>query len=143
MAALTTCAGLAHAPDQAPRSPAAFASQAPAWAGDCTPPYSATAQPKTSTTKPQTATAAAHSRLPRRLGPARDRCRCRAAAPGRAGDDCCGFGYRTGAVDTIATSSLALWPHSAATPDCPKPTRHRAIITQRARTATLRQSPAP
>src|SRR5215471_16586808 len=115
MAALTTCAGLAHAPDQAPRSSVTFASQAPAWAGDRTPPYSATAQPKTSTTRTQTATAAAHSRLPRRAGPAKDNFRCRAAAPGRAGDDCCGFGYRTGAVDTTATSSLALWPRSAAT----------------------------
>src|SRR5215470_1075205 len=105
MAALTTCAGLAHAPDQAPRSPAAFASQVPAWAGVCTPPYSATAQPKTSTTRAQTATAAAHSRLPRHAGPARDRFRWRAAAPGRAGDDGGGFGCRTGAVDTIALQS--------------------------------------
>src|SRR5881392_1451855 len=105
MAALTTCAGLAHAPDQAPRLPAAFASQAPAWAGDCTPPYSAIAQPKTSTTRPQTATAAAHSSLPRRPGPAGDPFRCRDAAPGRAGDHCGDFGYWTGAVDTIALQS--------------------------------------
>src|SRR5437763_12756213 len=105
MAALTTCAGLAHASDQAPRSPAAFANQAPAWAGDCTPPYSARAQPTTSTTRPQTAAAAAHSSLPRRLGPAGDPFRCRDAAPGRAGDDCGGLGYWTGAVDTMALQS--------------------------------------
>src|SRR5215470_15038811 len=105
MAALTTCAGLAHAPDQAPRSPVASANQAPAWAGDCTPPYSAIAQPNTTTTRPQTATAAAHSSLPHRLGPARDRFRCRTAAWGRAGDDRGGSGFRTGAVDTIALQS--------------------------------------
>src|SRR5215813_3281250 len=120
MAALTTCE-LAHASDQAPRWSAATASQAPAWARDCIPPYSATAQPKTSTSRPQTATTAAHTRL-------------------RAADDCCGFGYRTGVVGMIATSRLAAWPRSAATPDCPRPTRHRAIITQQTYIATLRQS---
>src|SRR5262249_53322582 len=122
MAALTR-AGLAHAPDKAPTSLAASTSQDPARAGDCSPTYCATAQPHTSTIRPQAATTAAHRRL-------------------RAGDDRCGFGYRTGGVDTIATSSLTLWPRSAATPDCPKPTSHRAIITQQACNATLRKSPA-
>src|SRR5215470_1982851 len=122
MAALTRAVP-ANAPDMAPASLAASASQAPAQAGDCSPTYCATAQPQTSTIRPQAATTAAHRRF-------------------RPGDDCCGFGYRTGAVGTIATSRLAAWPHSAATPDCPKPTRHRAIITQQACTATLRQCPA-
>ena len=127
MAALTTCAGLAHAPAQAPRSPAASASQAPAWRGCIAPrrtprrPSRRPAQPR-----PQTATAAAHSRLPRRVGPARDRCRCRAAGPGRPGDGRCGFGYRTGAVDTIATSSLALSAALSCSPAARPPARRRA-----------------
>src|SRR5215472_7265375 len=105
MAALTTCAGLAHAPDQAPSSPVASANQVPAWAGDRSPPYCVAAQPKTSTTRPQTATAAAHSSLPRRLRPAWDPFRCLDATPGRGAADRGAFGSRTGAVDMIALQS--------------------------------------
>src|SRR5215469_12316701 len=107
MAALTICAGLPKAFPQAPRLPVASESQAPTGAGARAPPYSAAAQPKTSTTTPQTATAAAHSRLPRHAGLASNRFRCRAAAPGRAAGDPGASGSRTGVVDTIATSSLA------------------------------------
>src|SRR4249920_1175344 len=110
MAALTICAGLPQAPPQAPRSPLASASQAPTGAGAGTRPYCAIAQPKTSTTRPQTATAAAQPRLSRGAGPVKGRFRCRAAAPGGTGEVRGGSGCRTGAVDTIATSSLALRP---------------------------------
>src|SRR5215471_8427730 len=114
MAALTTCAGLAQALPQAPRSPVASATQAPTGAGAGNRPYTAIATPKTTTTRPQTAAAAAQPRLSR-VGPVRDRFRCPAAAPGRAGEVRGDSGGRTGAVDTTATSSLALPPRSAAT----------------------------
>src|SRR5215471_8439067 len=135
MAALTICAGLPKAFPQAPRLPVASESQAPTGAGARAPPYSAAAQPKTSTTTPQTATAAAHSRLPRHAGLASNRFRCRAAAPGRAAADRGASGSRTGVVDTIATSSLALRPCPSCHPAAGPPARHEPCGGQIAGTA--------